>query len=219
VCIGQWTPSFVNGGHECLLATASCMADGGGAGLDAYHDRHVGQRNLNLVPAERDMGPLMAMLDRALPLGADLELLHGLKDLKPLLLAHHPNLAIASPLTVNPTIGFPVNDSTVHLGGVKAVAPGVNQFIPATVVGPKCGTLGLDTSLLDDPLVKVNTPVATPATQLLMQNLGVRDLKAGTLAAKLSENVAGGVGAGHVLRFQASKDGKLVGGYTLIIQS
>ena len=219
--MGPWTPGWAGDGHECLLAKASCLADGGGTDLDAYRNRHVGQRNIYLVRPERDLGRFLGLLERALPDGADLELLHGLRDLDRLLLAHEPPLAktLGAPTELNPAVAFPINDRSAHLGAVKALTPGARQWIPATVAGPKFGATGLDAALVDHPLVKPLPASTMGAAHLLMHHLGVADLKAGTLAARLTDTVGSAPGAGHVLRFFASKAGRIVGGYTLIIQT
>ena len=217
ICVGAWVPTLVNNGHECMIAIATCTADGGGHTFDAYHDRHVGQRNLNLVRADADLTGLLRALDIALPLGADLELLHGLKDLKPLLVAHHPDLrnVLTAPAHLDPAIAHPIDATTAHLGAAKFVAPGAMQPVPAAAIGPVFAPTGLPPAILSHPVV-IGPTLARP-TLALMRNLGVQDLHAKSLVAKLTPTTA--PGAGHVLRFRATKNGAVVGGYTLIVHA
>jgi hypothetical protein len=53
LCLTQWTPTFVNGGHECVLAEAFHPTDALPATLDfnVPTDRHVAQRNLSVIIA------------------------------------------------------------------------------------------------------------------------------------------------------------------------
>lgn len=189
ICVGRWTPITANHGHECLLAKVTCMADGSPArSLDAHRDRHVGQRNLHVVEPDEDLTPLMARLDTALPDGADLELLHGLHDLHPLLVAHHPVLA----KTIHPPVAVA---KLSHLGMMKAVAPRLYR-----------------------PLMLSHPPVPAPSAALLKQ-LGAVDLKARTVAARLNVIASAAAHTGHVLRFRASRNGQVLGGYTVIVHA
>jgi len=62
-CPKVWTPTFVNGGHECLVVQCSCPGEGT-SGLQfpfqAAIDRHVGQRNLNVSDSASDMSMVIA---------------------------------------------------------------------------------------------------------------------------------------------------------------
>lgn len=180
VCVGSWTPIEANHGHECLLAKVTCMADGSPPrSLDARRDRHVGQRNLHVAAPDEDLTPLMAKLDAALPANAELELLHGLHDLHPLLLAHHPALvtALRPPVRLDPKL--------LHLGTLKLAMPALAR---------------------------------PPATTLLHQ-IGVADLKARSVATRLSSLASAVSPTGHVLRFRATRGGQVLGGYTVIVHA
>ena len=51
LCLTPWTPSFVNGGHECILAEAFHSSDPlpSTPAFDVPTDRHVAQRNLSVL--------------------------------------------------------------------------------------------------------------------------------------------------------------------------
>jgi hypothetical protein len=53
LCLTPWVPSFVNGGHECVLAEAFHPSDPlpGSPDFNVPTDRHVAQHNLNVVMA------------------------------------------------------------------------------------------------------------------------------------------------------------------------
>jgi hypothetical protein len=53
LCLTPWIPSYVNGGHECVLAEAFHPSDPLSAGLafNVPTDRHVAQRNLSVLMA------------------------------------------------------------------------------------------------------------------------------------------------------------------------
>lgn len=59
LCLTPWTPSWVNHGHECVLAEAfhpsdplpASPASPVSSAFDVPTDRHTAQRNLNVIPA------------------------------------------------------------------------------------------------------------------------------------------------------------------------
>lgn len=56
LCLTPWIPSWVNNGHECLIAEAFAAADplpqrGPTDTFGAPHDRHVAQRNISVIYA------------------------------------------------------------------------------------------------------------------------------------------------------------------------
>lgn len=61
-CPESWTPTYINGGHECLVVrvwdyTGDAL---GTPPWDASLNRHVGQRNIHVVPAGGDLGAALA---------------------------------------------------------------------------------------------------------------------------------------------------------------
>jgi hypothetical protein len=60
-CPATWVPAFVNGGHECLLIRAWDLAADPltTPEWDASQNRHLGQRNIHVVPAGQSLpGPI-----------------------------------------------------------------------------------------------------------------------------------------------------------------
>lgn len=56
LCLTAWTPSWVNGGHECLFAEAFASSDplassDASSSFDVVGDRHVAQRNISVAEA------------------------------------------------------------------------------------------------------------------------------------------------------------------------
>jgi len=62
LCTTPWTPQFVNGGHECLIAEVSSMSDPLTHTFRADLDRHVGQRNVTVLAPEGDPQGMMLTL-------------------------------------------------------------------------------------------------------------------------------------------------------------
>jgi hypothetical protein len=59
-CPEAWTPQYLNGGHECLLVRAwDYTSDSlGTPPWDARLNRHVGQRNIHVIPAPGAASPM-----------------------------------------------------------------------------------------------------------------------------------------------------------------
>jgi hypothetical protein len=79
-CPAPWYPTFVNGGHECLLVRVwDETSDGlGDPPWDASLNRHVGQRNIHVVQAgDQALHPLARSADQPLLLPAALNLQVG----------------------------------------------------------------------------------------------------------------------------------------------
>ncbi len=210
-----WTPVMENNGHECLLAKVDCFADGAGPGFDARANRHVGQRNLHLMAAQEDLSRTLASLRKTLPRDADLQILHGMRDLQQTLLVHQPALfgRLKTPATL-PRAAFALPDGSGHLGAMLRGASGVDRIVPASVIGPMFKRERVEPQLMQSAqvreLIKSREPV-----QDLVKSLGVRELTSAALAKQLGA----APGEGHMVRIQAVRDGALLGGYTLIVQA
>jgi hypothetical protein len=49
LCLTPWTPSYINQGHECIVAAVTQPGGVATAALDAPNDVHVAQRNLSVL--------------------------------------------------------------------------------------------------------------------------------------------------------------------------
>ena len=72
-----WVPTFVNNGHECLLAKVDSFSDRTGPGFDANIDRHVGQRNLFLAAQQDDLTSLIDSLGLSLQKETTVQMAYG----------------------------------------------------------------------------------------------------------------------------------------------
>ncbi|MER8186157.1 hypothetical protein [Kitasatospora sp. NPDC094015] len=69
VCTTPWTPVFVNGGHECLVVEVSSLSDPLTSTFRSDLDRHVGQRNVTVLPPQGE--PQRIVLTLANPFRED----------------------------------------------------------------------------------------------------------------------------------------------------
>jgi len=53
ICPKTWTPTFVNGGHECLIVQCTCPQDPITAPFLPALDRHVAQRNITVTQPQQ----------------------------------------------------------------------------------------------------------------------------------------------------------------------
>jgi hypothetical protein len=158
-CPEAWTPTFVNGGHECLLVRVwDNPADLPGEPIfDASINRHVAQRNIHVVPAPDVTG-------------------HGMGGTQPAL--QQPVL-----LQVGPLYGAPATVAVERVApsavpwlqfrtGTRGVFPamaaptGVPTLSPPTTMGGGFPTMGGEASQQvhgDDQHVAFNTTDDAPA--------------------------------------------------------
>ncbi len=210
-----WIPVVENGGHECLFAKVDCFADGGGVGFSAATNRHVGQRNLNLVTTQANLMQIITSLERSLPLKADVQVLHGMRDLQTTLLVHQPALLgrLLTPAAM-PNAAFALPDGSGHLGAMLRGESGTDRFVPASVVGPMFQQKRLDPRLFENAKVRELKNSRKPV-QALFKSLGMGEMTAGGVAKRLEAKPR----EGHMIRIQAVQDGVLIGGYTIIVQA
>lgn len=220
-----WVPVQENGGHECLLAVATHVMDPGGSGFQASTDRHVGQRNLTLAAPTTNLAPLMNLLGRALSVGSDLLLLHGGPEIKPILLAHKAVRGDDVRLPTVREVAHPIRglNGIGHLGTTMRTLGGRVVVDGERSVGALAATVGSSPnlarfdrqSLLEagpGRMQRVDSRVS-PA-RAVVEALGVRDLRAGSIAAAVSTSS----GDGNLLRFQEVRGDKVIGGYSVIVK-
>ncbi len=188
-CPTAWFPTFVNGGHECLLVRVwDETSDGlGTPPWDAALNRHIGQRNIHVVAAGTGMHTMAR-------LGA-----------QPLLLP-----APIAPLTlkVGPLYGEPaqvtVARAAPHEMPWLQLRTGARGQFPAQA--PATGRV-----LLSAPATIGGGPsTGGPATQ---HDVSGDDQQ----VALTTADKAPGPGEAHVYRVTASQRGQIFGGYTVVL--
>jgi hypothetical protein len=193
-CPVVWTPTFVNGGHECLVVRIwDETSDGlGTPPWDAALNRHVAQRNIHVIAAGDPGNP-----------GAP----HAMMALHPVdaLMAH-----LATPLTlkIGPLFGEPADLAVARVAphempwlqqrtGVRGQFPGaatptgnVQLSAPRDLGGGTAGVGGGTTQTVhrDDQQVTFTTGDTMPPP-----------------------------GQAHVYRVTASQQGQVFGGYTVVL--
>ena len=244
-CTSPWVPILANGGHECLVARVSGMGDPvGGNPWSPWLNRHVGQRNISVVPSGTSIVHLVKSLDATRVRGGRLQLVQVGKPqgrLATQLVAprlHIPSdvvthvlgevsargqIALPKLAAVTPAMMPPVH-ALAH--GVEIDAPTVHQKGAVALVDPSA-VLGDFTPDIDAPAAtkqaargrktasKAKTAASKNASPVHLADLmGAMDKLHGD--AKRTD--APGVGEAVVLRF-ANYDakGQLVGGYTLVV--
>lgn len=187
-CPEPWVPTFVNGGHECLLVRIWDNPSDlpGEPKFDASINRHVAQRNIHVAPA-----PLHAL---AAHIGGAPLVLPALSQ--PLLLKVGPLYGAPAKVAVERVSPNSVPWLQLHTGkrGVfpaMATPTGVPSLSAPTTAGggfPSTGAAAEQHVQGDDQNVAFDS----------------------------SDN-APGPGEAHVYRVSATQDGAIFGGYTIVV--
>jgi hypothetical protein len=106
-------------------------------------------------------------------------------------------------------------------GKAPAAAPrgglGISPGLGGWVIPPKVGGAQFPPTMIDPAAIAqpgVQPVVSDLPTTALMKALGVPDLRAASVAKQLGTTAH----ESHALRFVATRDGQIIGGYTIIIQ-
>lgn len=186
-CPVPWYPTFVNGGHECLLVRVwDETSDGlGDPPWDASLNRHVGQRNIHVVQA-----------------GA--QALHPLARLvgQPLLLPAPLNLQVG-PL-FGETAQVAVTRAAPHEMPWLQLRTGTRGQFPAQAAPTGDILLGAPTSIGGGP-----SAAGAAATQHVTGDDQQITLTTGDAMPP--------PGQAHVYRVTASQQGQVFGGYTVVL--
>jgi hypothetical protein len=219
-------------GHHCMLAEVSCPLDQSGGLLLSNADRHVGQRNLEILTGSTSPMMLVGTLGGLVPEGFTLELMHAgpemlgtlqgltggrLEDREEITLAALDELRVGVLTTTGRHLltaftsdkGSVVvpTDHLVELAGERVLERpgGVRRFLDE--IGPK----GWD---------RIGAMVTErPLDRALPEGLGrLVDASGEVSAGELGERLGGGEGALHPIRFVLMDPaGGLVGGYTVVV--
>jgi hypothetical protein len=188
-CPEAWTPTFLNGGHECLLVRVWDNPSDlpGEPKFDAAINRHVAQRNIHVIGSAAGQG-----LSAAGPLSAGMP------------------VAMPNPLLlkVGPLYGAPaavaVERVTPHVVPWLQLHTGERGKFPAHA-------LPTGTPLLSRPIANGGGyPVSGSAAQQYVT--GDDQQIAFTTSDAMPQP-----GQAHVYRVSASQDGTVFGGYTVIV--
>ncbi|WP_433717177.1 hypothetical protein ACQP2U_42890 (plasmid) [Nocardia sp. CA-084685] len=226
-----WKPDLSEVGHHCLLAEVGCPLDQAGGPLLSNSDRHVGQRNLEILTGATSPMTLVGTLGGLVPDGFTLEVIHAgpviLKTMQALTggrLEGRKEIAMASLeelrygvltktgrhlLTAFASEGRSVLVSTerlMELGGTRVLdhAGGVRRFLGE--IGPT-------------GWARIGTTTDRPLDEALIEGLArLVDASLDVSARELAERLGGREDALHALRFVLTDPtGGLVGGYTVIV--
>jgi hypothetical protein len=190
-CPEAWTPTFVNGGHECLLVRVWDNPSDlpGEPKFDASVNRHVAQRNIHVIPASAHAHALIINPDSGLA-----KVRQALAA--PLMLKVGP--LFGAPATVNVERVMPHSVPWLQLhSGQRGVFPGM-----ATPTG---------TPLLSPPVTAGGGFPSTGGQP--QQQVEGDDQHVGFSTS----DEAPGPGEAHVYRISAGQDGTVFGGYTVVI--
>ncbi len=239
-----WKIDPAEAGHHCLLAQVSCPLDQADGLLLSNNDRHVGQRNLDVLAGAANLQVLLSTLGSLVPDGSLLEVVHAGPAIRGVLQAVGgltlPEEGGKARRIVVPSLGEVRHGvstgSAVHLL-VAFRESGRNIVVRsdrlAHMVGIPDGSPSrgrahpFDRATTIRQLLKrvgedgwkqagvvTDRPMADALTDALADLVGARELTARAVAAGLG----GPIGAQHALRF-ALTDSKnqSVGGYTIVV--
>lgn len=227
-------------GHECLVASVSCPADPWNGAFDANQDRHVAQRNLQILQPTASLAAMVRALGPAGDPGAMLEVTLGGPAVEPVLAAAGggtimvgdvPRQVIA-PAQDDIAAGLRVSTGrhwlTIIRRGQAVVAiesvrlakwARAQQWIPGPEAFADPGEIRRVIGLLTDVMLEnvgtvIDVPPETELTGALAHDFDREGMTAGALADRLG----GPPNACHLLRLTISgADGTLVGGYSVVL--
>jgi hypothetical protein len=195
-CPKAWFPTFVNGGHECLVVRIwDETSDGlGTPPWDAALNRHVAQRNIHVAAAGEGLHPMARMLARPGELGA-------------------PRLPVAEAFAALTLKVGPLYGETAQVA-VERVAPHQVPWLQQrTGVRGQFPTQAAATGVpvLTAPrTIGGGTAGGTAAAQ--------HDVNGDDQQVMLTTgDEPPGPGEAHVYRVTASQQGEVFGGYTVVL--
>jgi hypothetical protein len=191
-CPTAWVPTFVNGGHECLVARIwDETSDGiGTPPWDASLNRHIGQRNIHVVAAGQGLHALAAVAGERMLLPVPIQQV--------------------SPLTLNvgPLYGEPaqvqVARAAPHEMPWLQLHTGVRGQFPAQAAATG------DVLLSAPRSIGAGLPSAAGA----IEHEVVGDDQQISFS---TGDAVPGPGEAHVYRVTASQQGQVFGGYTVVL--
>lgn len=201
-CPVAWRPSFVNGGHECLVVRVwdnpSDML--GSPGFDASANRHVGQRNIHVVTATAAAAANMALQ----PLMAKRSTAAG----------DEATLRASKPLDLRVTLKVGALYQEPAQITVERVAPHSMPWLQ--LQGGERGKFPATALPTGTALLSSAYPVGggVPLSGLSAQHCVSGDDQAVVFTAN---DLPPEHGQAHVYRISATQGGVLFGGYTVVV--
>lgn len=228
-----WAIPFSLTGHECLVATVSCLADPERGTFDANKDRHVAQRNLTIAVGHISLARLIGQLGGQVPPGGALEIMHGGPAVVPLLAAvSGGRLPSVGSSTDEPIVAPDLTDirqgvltdgglhvmTAVRRDSAFVAAPTEVVTSAAARTAPATSTEILrdaSPNFLDTVAISGSSKEAPAVlSEAITRMLDIGNLEAGSIAAALG----GPPNSAHLLRFVASDSaGALIGGYSIVV--
>jgi len=242
----HWTPDPADVGHHCLIAEASCPLDLAGGALLSNTDRHVGQRNLEVLAGAAPVTTMLTLLGAQVPEGFTLELTHAGPAARGMLQAVGVGRPSKREGKVR-TLAVPELDE-IRVGvrmsaSIHLLTAFSEQGRTVVVASDRLATGGEVTEDRYERRGPSTHPFEQPgATRRLLERLGperwerlglvtdapmekalvegmARVLDLGDLSAGgVAARLGGRKGAQHALRFTLlDPEGELVGGYTVVL--
>ncbi|MGN7800887.1 hypothetical protein [Leifsonia sp. 22587] len=229
-----WTVGEGAFGHWCMIASATCPADDYQGPLLVNENRHIGQRNLDILAPDADLQPLLMGLGGLVPDGATLEVTHGGTAVLPLLQGFLPPddaAGIEAPDVKEVRAG-------VDLGGTAHLLTAFREDGRTTIVrsrallqrlGDRSGELAamlarpggarqliekLGPDRVGEAGMQTDAPLDKALPEAFTRLLDLRRLEAESVARGLG----GPGGAWHLLRFTLTSERReFVGGYSVAL--
>jgi hypothetical protein len=243
-CPIAWTPTFVNGGHECLVVRLSGIGDPIGTAnpWSAAQNRHVAQRNIHVNPPGADLSKLIAFLTSRRLTGTRVQLIQVGQQGKTTVELMAPGLKI-DPQVNTQVLAELRTDGSLHIPSTTFQAAGALApiHVLSSLNQPDLGRVGplAEPRVQTEKLLGLKAPApARLATVAADLSGGVGQVvpvlsEGGTIAqlvqheGLLAPEVQGLLksieppkpGLAQVLRMASYVGDQLVGGYTIIIGS
>lgn len=228
-------------GHHCLIAQATCLLDQPAGPLVVNDDRHVGQRNLEILGRQATPAPLIGRLGGLVPDGFTLEVVHaGEAALRPL-------QAVTGGVLPPEVAGKPRKVTVPRLDELKLGVPaatGRHLLTAFSSQGRTVVALSAQVQRLADQSGAGNVFAESRGCRAFLEQVGpdawaqvgvvteqgldgktllagmekLADLSEQFRAGQLANRMGGRSGAVHALRFVLTDpDGGFVGGYTVAV--
>jgi hypothetical protein len=231
-CPTAWTPTLVNGGHECLVVRVEGVGDPiGGNPWAPWQNRHVGQRNISVVLASLNIGGLITSLNASRAVRTRVQLVQvGARESELALKIAAPGLRAAAldthvlgeiDLTGHLTQVAPEQPPPAVLAPVHPLAAGGPPAMPTLLPEGEARVIDATRTFgnLRVPPDPAGPSDRTRAARRTMPGSHLADLlsEIGTLNHGHPTVAPPSRGEAQVLRIASYRGDQLVGGYTIVV--